>query len=348
MLGLDRGAARATWTVLVIALVAALVYSIRGPLLIFSAALLLAYLLSPLVDLVDRLAPRRFPRSLSLAVVYLLLLALGVGAGVLVVTRIATDAGTLAGRLPEYLKSSGLPAELPLPEFLRPHRAEILAGVRSQIESGASELLPAMQKLGLQVLAALSNVVLVVIVPILSFFFLKDGRQFHRWLLEQVGEGPVRLLVSDILADISLVLAQFMRAIVLLSLATFTIYSLCFGIAGMPYAILLAGAAGVLEIIPVLGPLSAAAAILVVAAFSGFGHLLWIVLFLAAYRLFLDYVVQPYLMSSGVELHPLLVIFGVLAGEAVAGVAGMFLSIPVLAVVRVVYLRLRRYQATAS
>jgi predicted PurR-regulated permease PerM len=52
-----------------------------------------------------------------------------------------------------------------------------------------------------------------------------------------------------------------------------------------------------------------------------------------------DYVLQPYLMSSGVALHPLLVIFGVLAGEQVGGVPGMFLSIPVLATLRVIYVR---------
>ena len=62
------------------------------------------------------------------------------------------------------------------------------------------------------------------------------------------------------------------------------------------------------------------------------------------YRIFQDYVLQPYLMSSGVALHPLLVIFGVLAGEQVGGVAGMFLSIPALATLRVVYVRLLKWQ----
>ena len=59
-------------------------------------------------------------------------------------------------------------------------------------------------------------------------------------------------------------------------------------------------------------------------------------------RLFQDYVLQPHLMSAGVALHPLWVIFAVLAGEQVAGVAGMFLSIPVLATLRVVVVRVRK------
>ncbi len=144
---------------------------------------------------------------------------------------------------------------------------------------------------------------------------------------------------EDILSDLNILLGQFMRALVTLSLATLTVYSIFFAIAGLPYAILLASVAALLEFIPLIGPLSAAAIILVAAAVSGAGHILVILVFLIAYRLFQDYVLSPHLMSSGVELHPLLVIFGALAGEELAGIPGMFLSVPVLAALRVFYVR---------
>ena len=60
--------------------------------------------------------------------------------------------------------------------------------------------------------------------------------------------------------------------------------------------------------------------------------------FFIGYRLFQDYVLQPYLLGSGVALHPLLILFGALAGEQVGGVFGMFLSVPVLATLRIVLL----------
>jgi predicted PurR-regulated permease PerM len=101
------------------------------------------------------------------------------------------------------------------------------------------------------------------------------------------------------------------------------------------------GVAMFLEFIPMIGPLTAAVAILVVTAISG-GHLLLVVGFLVAYRLFQDYVLSPHLMGQGVELHPLIVLFGVFAGAEVAGVAGSFLSVPVLALLRVLYLHVRR------
>jgi predicted PurR-regulated permease PerM len=74
---------------------------------------------------------------------------------------------------------------------------------------------------------------------------------------------------------------------------------------------------------------------------TGSGGLLWVIIFWASFRVFQDYVLNPYLMSSGIEIHPLLVLFGVLAGDALAGVPGMFFSVPVLAILRHVFVRMR-------
>ncbi len=63
------------------------------------------------------------------------------------------------------------------------------------------------------------------------------------------------------------------------------------------------------------------------------------------YRMFQDYVRSPHLMGRGVQLHPLLVLFGVFAGGELAGVAGPFLSVPALALARILYLRIRRARA---
>jgi predicted PurR-regulated permease PerM len=111
----------------------------------------------------------------------------------------------------------------------------------------------------------------------------------------------------------------------------------------VPYAILLAGIAAVLELIPVVGPLTAGLLTLLVAGASGYSHLVWILAILIVYRLFQDYVLSPFLMSSGVAIHPLLVLFGVLAGEQVAGIPGMFFSVPVIAGLRIIVIRMRRH-----
>jgi predicted PurR-regulated permease PerM len=157
-----------------------------------------------------------------------------------------------------------------------------------------------------------------------------------------LAEGTRRDMINEIAADLHLLLAQYMRALVLLAAAVFLAYGVFFSLLGVPYGILLAAIAFPLEFIPMVGPLAGSAIILLVAGLSGFHHLLWILLFLAAFRLFQDYVLSPRLLSAGMELHPLLIIFGVLAGGYLAGIAGSFLSVPVLATLRIVYRQLEK------
>jgi predicted PurR-regulated permease PerM len=114
----------------------------------------------------------------------------------------------------------------------------------------------------------------------------------------------------------------------------------------MPYAILLAAVGGLLEFIPMLGPVTAIALILIVASLAGV-NLVPIVVFVVLFRVVQDYVVSPHLMGRGVQLHPLLVLFGVFAGAEIAGIQGTFLSVPVLAMVRIVYLRIRKARLSA-
>ncbi len=348
MLGLDSRAARVAWTVFLVTLALATIYWIRRTLLIFTAALLLSYLVWPLVKLVNRMAKGRVSRDLSLAVVYIVLVAvLGTALG-LVVSRVVEEAASLAARLPDLVKGLEQPESLPLPEWVKPVRVSLLASLRAFLDEHSRDALPLIQRVGRQILSLLGNLAFLVLVPILSFFFLKDGAEIREGFLGLLPNGSRRRIVEEIFGDVHLLLAQFMRAVVLLSAATFLSYSLFFAVVGVPYAALLAAAAGTLEFIPVVGPFSAAAIILLVSGFSGYPHLLWIVVFLVIYRLFQDYVLQPKLMSSGVEIHPLLVIFGVLAGEQVGGVAGMFLSIPVIAILRVVFVRLRKARSAGD
>jgi predicted PurR-regulated permease PerM len=95
--------------------------------------------------------------------------------------------------------------------------------------------------------------------------------------------------------------------------------------------LLLAAAAALLEFIPVFGPLLSTLLVLIVALVTEYPHLLWILLFVLGYRIFQDYVLGPRLMGTGVGVHPILVLFGLLAGAEVAGVPGIFLSVPAIA-----------------
>ena len=92
-----------------------------------------------------------------------------------------------------------------------------------------------------------------------------------------------------------------------------------------------------------VGPLVAAAVIFGVALLMSYPHWLVLLMFLAAWRMVQDYVISPRIMGKSMELHPLAAIFGVLAGGEIAGVLGIYLSIPIMASLRIVWRRWRLY-----
>lgn len=341
MLGIEPRIARATWTVIVIVLLCVMLYAIRQTVFIFVVSLLFAYLLLPLVDFIDRVLPMRRSRTPALAIVYLMLVAGLVLTGVEIGTRVAEQATSLAQRVSDFMRPDQTEG-MPLPQPIKPMGDRLLSAARAAIQDHYQEILQKLPQAALSVVGAATNVIFLVIVPILSFFFLKDGRALQRYIMALVSDQGHRGVLGGIATDLNVLLAQYMRALVLLGLATAVTYGAFFAVMGVPYAVLLAALAFPLEFIPMLGPLASSTIILLVAGFSGYPHVVAIVVFLLVFRIFQDYVLGPHLMSAGMELHPLLIVFGVFAGEQIAGIAGAFLSVPVMAVLRIIYRRLER------
>ena len=341
MLGIDWRAARISWTVFLFALLILIIYSVRETLLLFTAAFLLAYMLSPLLDFIARLTPPHVSRTASLAVVYVLLITVVTALISWLGGQVAEQAVSLARRLPELVEKHKDLSTIPLPAWLEPARARVAEVIRTQLEGSSERILPFLQHAIGKMLGYAGNVIFLVIVPILAFFFLKDGRELRLNLLS-LAKPANRPVMEGMLDSIHSMLIQYIRALLILSAATSVSYLLFFSVIDLPYALLVSALAAPLEFIPIFGPLTASAIILLIAAFTGFPHIWWILVFLIAYRLFQDYVLQPYLLSSGIELHPLLVLFGALAGERLGGVWGMFLSVPILAVLRIIFAQLKR------
>ena len=338
MLGLDRRAARYTWTAVFILLLVGLLYLIRATLVIFVVALLFAYLLWPLVKLLDRWLPGR-SKVLALTLVYLSLVGLLIVVGIAIGSRVVHQANALADRPPELLLKLEPPIAPAVPSA-QTLKNTVISTLQQQLANHSRDLLALLPNAVLGVISRAGSLIFIVLVPILSFFFLKDGREMRSSVLGFLAEGSRRDTVERIAADLHVLLAQYMRALVLLGVVASLAYGVFFSIIGVPYGILLAAVAFPLEFVPMVGPLAGAVIVLLVTGLSGSHHLLGIFAFLVAFRFFQDYVVSPHLLSAGMKLHPLLVIFGVLAGGSIAGVAGSFLSVPVLATLRIVYRQL--------
>jgi len=215
--------------------------------------------------------------------------------------------------------------------------------LRDYLASHSDEIEKLAQNVGLRVADVAKQAWLLVVVPLLSIFFLKDGRAFSEVLLALVQSRPQRELLQGVLSDLNQMLAHFIRAQLTLAALTFVMYSAALATMRMPYALALGALGGLLEFIPVLGPLVAAVIIVGVALLMGYKHWLVLILVLGIWRLIQDYVSSPRIMGQSMELHPLAAIFGVMAGGEVAGILGIFLSIPVMASLRIVFRRWRLY-----
>ena len=316
MLAFDRRAASVTWTVSLVVLALFAFYSVRRTLFVFVLAGFFSYVLYPAVRWLERLVPRLMSRTL-----------------------IADQSSLLVKELPRLANDPKVFDRL-LPDWLAPFRGRGLQFLREQLQSGASLAIPLARQAGQTVIQVAGNAIFVVLIPVLAFLFIKDGTVMRDQFLDWAAGREHGAMWQRIVDDLDLLLGRYIRALLLLALATFVAYSLFFSVAGLPYGVLLAAAAAVLEFIPVIGPLVAAVGCVAVAGLSGYDHLFILAGFIALYRIFQDYVLNPTLMSGGVAVPPLLVLFGLLAGEELAGVVGIFLSVPVLAAAKIATLRI--------
>jgi predicted PurR-regulated permease PerM len=335
----DARTARILITVLLFALGLGFLYAARSTLIAFLFAIFFAYLMSPLVNSLEKVLHGRVR---AIAVIYILLLGLLILFFVSMGPRIARESARLGQSLPALAQlSSGQIAQ----QLGEEHgwNSRVVELLRQYLASHSGEIATFAQNVGLRVADVAKQAWLLFVVPLLSIFFLKDGRAFSEVLLGMVQSRPQRELLQGVLSDLNQMLAHFIRAQLTLAALTLLAYSAALGTMRMPYALVLGTVGGLLEFIPVVGPLAAAVIIVSVALLLSFQHWLALIVFLGIWRLIQDYVTSPRILGHSMELHPLAAIFGVMAGGEVAGILGIFLSIPVMASLRIVFRRWRLY-----
>jgi len=337
---IDVRTSRVLFTVLLFALGLGFLYIARRTLIAFLFAVFFAYLMDPAVSRVEKWVRGR---GRAIGLMYLLLVALLITFFFFVGPQIARQGQRLSESLPKLLEtvSSGQIAEQIGKEqgwsvSTRVQLSNLLANHRT-------ELLGLAQRIGLRVADVAQQAWLLIVVPILAAFFLKDGRAFGEVLLSFVHSRPQREFLEGVLGDLNQMLAQFIRAQLTLAAFSFVAYLAFLELGGVPYALVLGTAGGMMEFIPVVGPLVAAVLIFSVAMLMSYPHWVLLLIFLGAWRMIQDYVISPRVMGQSMELHPLAAIFGVLAGGEIAGVLGIYLSIPIMASLRIVWRRWRLY-----
>jgi len=336
----DTRTARVLFTALLFLAGLALIYVTRHTLVLFLFAIFFAYLVEPLVSHMARWVRTR---TRAIAVIYLGLAILLTLFFSFIGPRIGHEAQRLTENLPALLgniTSGQIAVQIGSQHGWSFHTQQ---QVKDFLAGHSGELAQLASRAGLRLATVAQNVWWLILIPILAVFFLRDGRTFTDVALMMIGSRPQREFVENVINDLNDMLAHFIRAQLTLAGLALLVYIVFLGLMRVPYALVLGTAGGILEFIPVVGPFVAAVLMLGVALLMSYQHLLLLVMFLGIWRLIQDYVTLPRIMGKSVQLHPLAAIFGVLAGGEMAGVIGVFLSIPVMASLRIVWQRWRIY-----
>ncbi len=332
--GIERGRGSAPFLALVAAVVLVL-WLARGVLAPFIVAGVLAYAFSPLVGAAQ--ARTRLPRAAVVAIGYLGALAIAALLVVLLAERVAAELASLGGAGPTSLATT-------LRELVGADTVDVagqriaVADVARELQARAAGLVASPGDAVHLAGQAGEGALQALLALIVTFYFLVDGAAFVARALSVL---PLRHRdrTVELLGRIHVVLGKWLRGqLLLIALVAIVVYLVLGPVLHLPYALAIAVITGVLEIIPLVGPL-VATGIAAVDAFAhgGVGLAAVVVVVYLVIRQVEDQVVMPVVIGRAVHLHPVVTIFAVLVGLSVYGVLGGLLGVPVAAALNVLF-----------
>lgn len=305
-----------------------LLVQIRGTLLLLAVAIFVAVALGPAVDLFAR----RLPRAAAILVVYALILCVLCGVLAIVVPPVVDGASDLSRDVPGYVD------DLRNNDTIRKYDDKY--DVTSKLREEAAKL---PDKLGdaagaLQSIAAgvVNAAFQTLTILTMAFFLLLDGRRMAAFLLRRFGgarEPRLREVLGRIYSSTSGYVAGALTITSINGILTFVVLT----ILGVPFAVPLAVLMSFFGLIPLVGATIGGVIILLVTLFTDFPQATIVYgIFLLLYQQVENNVLQPFIFKRTVNVHPLAVIFAILAGSSILGIVGALVAIPVAAAVQIV------------
>lgn len=323
-----------TWmAILLVILVALLLNQLQWVLLPFVISGLVAYICTPAIEWLA--ARTRLPRALWAVAAFLVLLLfasllglLGIPSLINGVRGIVTDLQGIVTAAVRGAIGNGKMTLMGEPMNAEQIAQTVVTGVRDWLGNAGR-----IATLGIATFATLFGVILTLV---LLFYFLLSGPTIVRGLLALVPPGQ-RALVQHVATQADPVLRRyFIGVIAVVIYASAAAYVGLGFFLGIPHAIFLALLTGLLEMIPVIGPLAAAviAGLVAVRYAAGLGPIIAYAIYATALRLSIDQLLGPVVLGAAARVHPVAVIFCFIAGGALFGIIGIILSVPVALVVR--------------
>ena len=324
----------------VVALSILLLRAVEHILAPFIAAIITAYLFNPLVSWLERRAA--MGRALWIAVLYVIAFLTLYGLFTWLWPRIVEQTRGLAAQAPTLVAQ--------IQAFFAGREQIELGGFVIDLAPLEEQLISIVRDLGTSlsgsvpglVFSALESVIFILVYLIITFYLLLQAGQLKQWSANLI-PAPYRAEIGSLGTQIDQVFSAYIRGQLILIVVMSVLLYIPLSILRVPYALVIAIASGVLEILPIIGPWSAAGIAMSVALFQadvpfGLSNVALAALLGAIYfvlRQIEDHFIIPQVMGPLVRLHPAVVIFAILAGGAIAGAFGLFISIPVAAVIRI-------------
>src|SRR5215212_4270481 len=310
--------------------------------LLLVLSIFFAYFVSPLVEFLRRQRPIggriiAIPKVVAIALAYLIILAAIVFAVFVVLPSLSNQFPEFADQAKAYWNSLGDRTQ-DIIKYSRRLPAPLVESANNAVQRAGEKVSDTVTEFATAALGYVVYIPWLILIPILAFFLLKDAEGFRRSALLMLPRGRWRWRGDEFFQDINSTLAAYIRAQLTACLFIGLICTLGFTLLGLPGSLVMGVLAGFFEFVPLVGPLTIAFMAAVLAMFhAGPFNAFLVLLFLGVLRIIQDYAVYPRLIGQGIHLHPLAVIFAILAGEKLAGVAGIFLAIPVVAILTVSY-----------
>ncbi|HEV2339535.1 MAG TPA: AI-2E family transporter [Patescibacteria group bacterium] len=291
-----------------------------------------AYLFNPIVNFFSKKA--KLPRSIAVFIVYLVLMTILICIGTIVARTLFVESSEIRSYATSLLLTTKSQINT-LPDWLRPSARSMLVALQHSQFGSSLSLLPYFPK-------AVSRIINFFIFLVSGFYFLQDGNSMYKEGLEFI---PARYKseVETLFQKFNTVFAQYLRGqlflICLMSVAIF----IPLVILGVRFSGVLAVFSGLAELVPIVGPITAAVVsifVLLITGHANFGLnafqcaiIIAIIYFI--FRQIEDYVVIPHIMGKIVKLPAFVVFLSVIAGGHLWGILGLILAVPIAAIIKI-------------
>jgi predicted PurR-regulated permease PerM len=337
MFSLDDRAGNVLTTVAFFLVTATILYAARGAFFILLLSLLFAYLLEPAVTWVQHHSRLGQNRTSAIVQVYLVGIIVIGGVGYKFGPHLARQIKNLNAAVPKVLESlSGGNANVAVGGIHGLNAAQQLR-IQAFLAHHSGFITRAFERGAASAAAIAAHALWLFAVPILAIFLLQYGRQMVDGIIKVLRRRGGQTLFARILQQIDTMLAAYMRAQLALAGLSFVFYSLSMLVLGFPYAFALGFLGGILEFLPAVGWIAFAVTILTI-GFLTHAHWIWMAGLLVVWRLVQDYVNSPRILGNRLKLRPFTVIFALMVGAQIGGIAGLYLSVPAVAVLRIIWL----------